>query len=132
MTTLTRVTLWLAAALFLAFGLGILIQPELLSGMGLPVQPVWRTELRAFYGGLEIGLAAFLILCARRPAWALPGLVAAALLMGGVGSARLLGMALDGFQKNMVIAMVSELAACALATVAALRESGPSAARPGA
>ena len=78
MTTLTRVTLWLAAALFLAFGLAILIQPELLSGMGLPVQPVWRTELRAFYGGLEIGLAAFLILCARRPAWALPGLVAAA------------------------------------------------------
>lgn len=122
MTRFPVIVLWLSALLFLAFGVGCLIQPELLTQFGLPVQPVWRTELRAFYGGLEIGLATFLILCARRPAWVLPGLLAAALVLGCVGTARLLGMALDGPVRNMLVAMVAELSGCALAVAAVVHE----------
>lgn len=120
MTRFPQVVLWLSAFLFLAFGAGCLVYPELLAQLGLPVQPVWRTEIRAFYGGLEIGLAAFLILCTRRPIWVLPGLLASALILGAVGTARLLGIVLDGPAKNMVIAVAAELGGSALAAAAAV------------
>ena len=64
MTKLARTMLWLSALLFAAFGAFLLIDPGGMEKLGLPLAvPRWRTEIRAFYGGLELGLAAFLALC---------------------------------------------------------------------
>jgi hypothetical protein len=123
MTGFARVVLWIGAAAFFAIGAWLLINPEGMAQMGLPLgAPVWRIEIRAFYGGLEVGLAIYLAICALRPAWCLPGLTAAALVLGGAGSGRLLGMLADGMDRNMLIAMASELGGAALAVAALLKE----------
>lgn len=133
MTLFARVVLWFAAASFLAFGAWLLISPEGMTQMGLPLgSQDWRIEIRAFYGGLELGLAAFLALCARRPAWSLPGLLAAALILGGIGAGRLIGMLADGFKTSMVLAMALELGSAALAAAAAAKESRAAAPSAGA
>ena len=52
--------------------------------------------MRTFYGGLELGLAVFLGLCAARTGWVVTGLTATTLVYAGIILARVLGMALDG------------------------------------
>lgn len=124
MTKLARTMLWLSALLFAAFGAFLLIDPGGMEKLGLPLAvPRWRTEIRAFYGGLELGLAAFLALCTRREEWAVPGLAAAAFILGGAGTGRLLGIALDGTDQGMVIAMATELGGALAAGIAAHHEA---------
>ena len=63
-----RIVLVLAALMFALFGAWLLVIPEQL-GEWLDVtaaSPVGLTEIRAFYGGYEIGLALFLLLGLRR------------------------------------------------------------------
>ena len=60
-----RVVLGLGALLYLSLGVWFLIWPEALSLVGVSADnPAARTELRATYGGLELGLFAFLAWCA--------------------------------------------------------------------
>jgi len=60
-----RVVLGLGALLYLSLGVWFLISPEALSLVGLSADnPAARTELRATYGGLELGLFVFLAWCA--------------------------------------------------------------------
>lgn len=88
--------LLLAALGFLAFGLWFLIDPIAplasmgisLSGAGAPV------EIRAFYGGLEIGLAIFLWMAWRDAGLRRAGLWLVLLANAGIGLARVLGLAL--------------------------------------
>jgi hypothetical protein len=53
-------------------------------------------ELRAFYGGIELGLGAFLALAATRREWYVPGLVAALMSLLGVVGARIYGISVEG------------------------------------
>lgn len=80
------------------------------------------TEIRAFYGGLEIGLAIFMIAAAfYRPLipGALLALVAAA---GGIGLARIIGIIADGSGSTfMYSALVWELSGAALGLFAFLQ-----------
>lgn len=62
---------------------------------GLSATPAGLTEIRAFYGGLEIGLGCFLIWCSRQDALILPGLFIVGFSVGGAGIARALGMLVD-------------------------------------
>jgi len=93
-----RIAVLLIAGLgFLGFGLAIVAAPEaVLSTVGISGTPAGWVELRAFYGGLELGLAAFLFACAAKPAWRVPGLWSVALINGGIAAARLLGIGLTG------------------------------------
>lgn len=112
----------LAGLGFLGFGLAIVAAPAaVLGGVGISGTPAGLVELRAFYGGLELGLAAFLLACAARPAWREPGLWSVALVNGGIAAARLLGIALSGeFTGFFAGALVWELG-FTVAAVLALR-----------
>jgi hypothetical protein len=60
---LVRWTLWLGGLCFVGFGLASLIDPiGLLGSAGVVLSgDVAATEVRAFYGGLELGLGALLL-----------------------------------------------------------------------
>ncbi len=89
-----RLLLFLCALIYLALGIGFLIKPDgMASGIEIPLPtPTARADLMATYGGLEIGLAVFLFLCWRDPAWLRMGLVASGLTFAGLGGARLVGI----------------------------------------
>lgn len=112
MKTFPNVVLALAGLGFLAFGLWLVIDPAGgLAGVDIAAtSPAGLIELRGFYGGLEVGLGAFLLACADKPAWREPGLWLVALGNGGIGLTRLAGIAMTGvFTPFFAYALVWEL-----------------------
>lgn len=118
---LARLTLILAAIGFLGFGGWFLLDPIgpmarigiEISGAAAPV------ELRSFYGGLEIALAAWLLLAAARRHWARPALWLVLLLNLGIGLSRVLGGLIDQVWTGFFTgALVWEFGFVALAAVA--------------
>ena len=92
------VAIWITAATWAGFGLWLGWNPgELLPAFGVDLStPATRTEIRAFYGGVELMIAATMGLLWWR------GDVFASLLVGGLpllGAAcgRLIGLMLDGY-----------------------------------
>ena len=68
--SLPRLSLRLAALAFAGFGVALLVRPELMGMLGLELgRAAAFTEIRAFYGGLELGLALFFALASTRDAW---------------------------------------------------------------
>ena len=88
----------LAALGFLGFGGWLVIDPAGgLAGVDIgATSPAGLVELRAFYGGLEVGLGLFLLACAARPAWRVPGLWLVLLGNLSIGLARVYGIASSG------------------------------------
>lgn len=117
--TLARLVLWLGGLAFLGFGVAFLLAPlQTLAGAGVTASgAVAATELRAFYGGLEVALGALLIaadLRGRRR----EGLILNLASYGGIGAARLLGLAIgSGASDFMWFALATEIL---LATLSAL------------
>ena len=94
---LDRILILLSAAVFWFFGIWIFAVPTALEPLGiLLTTPEAFVDIRATYGGLEFGLAAFLTVAQARPAWHRAGLLAATLVIGGFGCARLAGILLAG------------------------------------
>ncbi|GAB2489423.1 DUF4345 family protein [Arenimonas alkanexedens] len=116
----------LAALGFLGFGLAIVAAPEaVLATVGISGTTAGLVELRAFYGGLELGLGAFLLICAAKPSWRAPGLLSVALINGGIALARLLGIALSGeFTGFFAGALVWEVGFTLAAVIALRKQSG--------
>ena len=98
MKTFPNVVLALCAVGFLGFGLWLLVDPVgALAKIGIvSTSKVGEVELRAFYGGMEIGLGLFVAWCCFRPEWQQAGLWMVLLASGGAGLARLLGIFLSG------------------------------------
>ena len=91
------VVLALCALGFLGFGLWLVSDPGAMQKVGIQAtSKVGTVELRAFYGGMEIGLSLFLVLCLWKPEWQSAGLWLVLLANGGAGLARLLGVFLSG------------------------------------
>ena len=121
----TRVLLAVQALLWFGVGLAYFVQPEAmanLTGM-LLMSPAAVTDVRAYYGGLPIGLAAYLLLAMSRvdlarSALTLLVLVYLALALGRVG-----GLWLDGgFQQTFNLAnMLIEAVLAGLCFVALRR-----------
>jgi len=116
-------TLWLCALVFLATGLVFTVTPEsMFAAIGLDVpngSPV--TELRAVYGGLEVGAGIFLALCARRGGVAVElGLVLSFLMLAGLATYRGIGMGIDSPQVPLMSVLLVLEAAGAVLAVAAL------------
>ncbi len=88
------VVLVLAALGFAVFGVQWLIGPSAMAGpLGIVLTNGDATsDARAVYGGMELGLGLFLGISALSPARRNQGLLAATLVMGGLGSARLFGI----------------------------------------
>lgn len=130
MSALSRFTLWLAGLGFIGFGLACLIAPlATLASAGVVVSgAVAAAEIRAFYGGLEIGLGTCLLLAASSAQHHRAGLVLCLATYGGIGLARALGMGLDGVGTPFLwAALAVELG---LAILAALSLRQLAAARP--
>jgi hypothetical protein len=94
---LARLALLAYGAMFLYFGLLLFFKPEAFSDT-IPVEltdPVARAEIRAFYGGMEIGLAAFLLCSVFRRSFVRPALWFLLLISAGLALGRVVGMAVD-------------------------------------
>jgi len=122
---LARLSLIAAALGLVAFGAALLVRPSLLGIVGVELaRPAASTEIRAFYGGLELGLAAFFFAAARRDTWLRPALFAQAAGLGGIVVARLLGMLADGGAEPMLFLFAAVEGSGALLGLIALRRLG--------
>jgi hypothetical protein len=94
-STLLRI----GALVLAAYGVVFFVKPSVLAGLvGLEfTSPNAPVEVRSFYGGLELGMAAFLFACARSPRLLPAGLLFSALAFSCAGAARLLGVLEYGF-----------------------------------
>jgi len=111
---MAKIVLIVSGLMLLAFGVACLIKPiSVLSNMGLnlPNDPMIRTELRAFYGGLEIALGIVLVYCAFNPTLVKPALWLCFLIFACVGGARLMGILIDhSATRTMIIVTAFEWA----------------------
>ena len=125
---LSAVALALGAAGFVGFGLALLVAPGLLALVDVAAPTATaRSDLRAVYGGLELGVGVFLAACARRPGWHRAGLTAQALAMGGVVVGRAACLVADGAPRAIVLALAAAELAGALLALAGLRALPPAA-----
>jgi hypothetical protein len=119
---LPRVSLLLTALAFGGFGTVLFAEPRLLEHTGVVATgPTGEVELRAFYGGLELGLAAFFLIASSRRDWHGPALVAQVLALGGSATGRLAGMTLAGVGGTLMWMLLIAETAGAILGAAALR-----------
>ncbi|OED44692.1 hypothetical protein AB833_00985 [Chromatiales bacterium (ex Bugula neritina AB1)] len=115
---MTLLFLLLNAALFLVFGIIYLLFPAgLAQSAGLQYSTSGLTDIRATYGGFQIGLALFLGWSALNPDRYRAALMALLLIFASVGGSRLYGLSIDG-APNLFhsIALTFELAVIAFST----------------
>jgi hypothetical protein len=128
-TRLPALALALGALGFIGFGLAFLLAPGLLGLVELDAStPSARSDVRAVYGGIELGVGAFLAVCARRAPWQRAGLTAQALMLGGAALGRVASVAADGLPRPLALGLGAlELLGAVLTVVAlrALREAFP-------
>ena len=99
-----KAVLWIFGLITLGFGLWSLLQPAAVAEsvqIGLPA-PASVTEFRAFYGGLEIGIALFWLVAARRDALIPAALLSMFLVWAGVAVTRGAGMLIDNSQSPVM------------------------------
>jgi hypothetical protein len=120
---LARFSLSLAALVFAGFGFWFLVFPGAITLTGIALgSPDAVAEIRAFYGGMELGLAGFFLAAALRPTWFTPGLVAQSAALGGAAAGRTVGIAVDGAGGALIIALtIAETAGCLLGLLALAR-----------
>lgn len=114
-----RLLLAVQAVILAGFGLAYFVRPhELvnLSGM-LLMAPAAVTDVRAYYGGLQLGLAVWLLLALLRQDLLRPALMLLVLLYATLFFARLGGLWLDGGAQQTfnLYAMLFEGVSAALA-----------------
>lgn len=104
-----RVLLLVAAAMFGGLGAFLLLAPDKLEEwLGIVAGgPQARTELRAFYGGLEIGLAAFLAVAAWRVSYTSAACLLLVMINGGPAIARVIGFAIDGSANTKLVGFLA-------------------------
>ncbi len=114
-----RLFLFVQIVLLAGFGLAYFIRPQEtanLSGM-LLMEPAAVTDVRAYYGGLQLGLAVWLGLALLRGELLRPALMLLVLLYASLFLARLGGLILDGGAQQTfnLYAMLVELVSALLA-----------------
>jgi hypothetical protein len=118
------VALLITAAIYAGFAVWLGTRPDaLLTAFGIESStPQMLTEIRAFYGGIELAIAVVMLLLWRR------GDIFAALLIGGLplagsASGRCLGLLLDGFSALHASMAVVEAIGCAFCLAGCLAVS---------
>lgn len=105
-----RKVLWFYFWMSVVFGGVYLVAPELMTKpMGIAsIEAMGWTDLRATYGGFQLGMAAFLLWCLQDTARTEAGLIAFACLVGALACGRVVGFMIDGFTPAMLAALVLE------------------------
>lgn len=123
---MAKAILWIFGLITLGFGVWSFLAPMDAAGLvqyGLG-SPAAVTEMRAFYGGLEIGIAIFWVMAAMRPRMINAGLISMICVWGGVALARGAGMLLDGSASTaMAVILAFEALGAVLGLVALKRSS---------
>ena len=112
---------WILAALLLAFGAYALLSIEhvmLITGLTI-TGPTGHSEGRAIYGGAFIAQALLVALALRRPMLRAGILIALGGSYAGFVGARIVSIALDGFDPALIASIVSEVVAAAIMLSAA-------------
>jgi hypothetical protein len=124
MRVLTPLLIGLSGLSFLGFGIAFLIAPrETLALAGVVTEgAIAATELRAFYGGVEVALGALLLACATTSTRWRDGLWLTLVCYGAIGLTRLAGMALDGSDSFFLRFAAGTEIGFALAAAALLRQ----------
>ena len=124
----SRILLAAQALILAGLGIAYFVRPEEmanLSGM-LLMAPAAITDVRAYYGGLQIGLAAYLLLTLGRQEQTRGALMLLVLLYSSMALARMGGLWLDGGlqQTFNLTALLLEVVSAGLCFVA-LRQLRP-------
>jgi uncharacterized protein DUF4345 len=117
---LAKISLLASAIGFAGFGLALFIAPQLMESAGLGIiDPAGRIEIRAFYGGIELGLAMFFIIAFKKN-WILPGLTVQIETNGFIVIARIVALSMENFQGNPTIywSLAAEMSLLILGVVA--------------
>jgi hypothetical protein len=124
---LNRIILALGALCLLGFGILMLIAPAaVLVGLGIILDtPEALTEIRAFYGGLEIAIGLALAFCLVQPGMLRQGLALSSLCYGTVALARAGGMLVDGSGGAFLWSALTLESVLCLVSLWALRRSAP-------
>lgn len=80
-----------------------------------------RTDLRATYGGLELGFGIFLVICVLKQRWTRPGLVALALSTAGFATGRLAGLIAEKTISGLMLIFMALEIVVTLAAILCLR-----------
>ena len=124
MRMLDTVLLMVAGISLLGFGIAFLVAPlATFAAAGIVLDgALAATELRAFYGGLEVALGGLLIACAMSPGRRRDGLVLTLVIFAAIGLARLGGMLASGADTGFLrAALATELALALLSGYALWR-----------
>lgn len=118
---MAKAVLWIVGLVTLGFGLWSLLAPASVANIvqfGLTT-PAAMTEMRAFYGGIEIGLGLYWIFSAQSASMQRPALLAMSAVWLGVAGARAIGMLIDGGATGFLwAALATETASGAIAWLA--------------
>lgn len=107
--TFVRVVLFLDGLTFFGLGAAFFLWPETMAsfvGIGLD-EPSARTDIRAVYGGGEIGIGVFFFVCARRPEYVRAGVLLGILCLGGLAFFRSASLLFDGPQPPITYALLA-------------------------
>lgn len=118
---LSRIALLAAASGFTGFGIACLVRPKsMLKRVDVRAGSArGTTELRAMYGGLELGLGAFFASAAAKSEWSRPALLAQTLGLGGLAASRLAGILSDHPRGALMnVLFIAESTAAVLGAVA--------------
>lgn len=114
-----RVLLLVQVLLLTGLGLAYFIRPHEMSNLSgmLLMAPAAVTDVRAYYGGLSLGLAAFLLLALLRLELLRAALTLLVLLYCGLALARIGGLWLDGGAQQTfnLVALLFEAVSAGLA-----------------
>lgn len=98
-----KIYLYLMGLMSVVFGVAYLISPELFTdSMEFGVlAPAAMSDVRATYGGFQIGMGLFMFWCAGRDSRLYPGMLLTLLSVAGIAICRAIGMfVLDGSSSN--------------------------------
>lgn len=121
--TKERIFLYVAAAFYLLFAILYMVFPLTLAGaMGVTTaDSTGIIDIRAVYGGFQLGLAIFLFWSAGADEWTYPGLLITVLTTGGIFVVRLVSMLIAWEIGNHWIGLLIEAIVVLMATVLILR-----------
>lgn len=116
---MARIVLLAGAVMFGILGVWLMVQPTRLEEWtGIVANlPAARTEIRAFYGGLETGLAAFLVWALARPTRLEAGCIGLAAFSLGTAAGRVVGLLADGSAEFKVLCFLGIELALGLAAL---------------
>lgn len=114
--TFQQIVLAIGAFAFAGFGIALFIAPHKLHVVDVVAEtPNARSEIRAMYGGGEIGIALFLLCCIAIRDWQFMGLALQFLALGGIAVGRIVAIILERFRVSRLVLLFA-----ALETIAAV------------